>query len=128
MSPARLALAHALVLALSSPGPARAADARRALHLAGWTLLGVGALSFAGAGLARTGHAASFAALPSTWLMATGLASTGGGLGLLWQGSSAARLPDVANVRPPGLDLAAGLDPRRGSDLGLRLPVWRMRF
>lgn len=117
-----------LVLMLVCPIAAHATEVRRTMRLAGWTLVGAGALSFAGAGLARTGHAASFTALPSTWLMASGLVATGSGLGLLWRGSASSRLPDIARVRPPGLDLVAGLDPKRGSDLGVRVPLWRMSF
>jgi hypothetical protein len=60
--------------------------------------------------------------------MASGLVSTGGGLWFAWHGSRMASMPDAGRVRPPGLDLAAGLDPKRGSDLGVRLPLWRVRF
>lgn len=101
-----------------------AAEPRSHARAAGLALLGVGTLVFAGGVVA---HRASGAwTLPSTLLATTGAMSVGGGVVLLWKTHPDSNV--ALKLAPPALDLVAGRDPKRGSDLGLRLPLWRTSF
>ena len=115
------ALTVILVSVIARPANA---DSRDHARVGGWTLLATGALVFAGGVIAR--HPGGEWTLPSTILAGSGAICVGGGVALLWK--SHRETVFSHRLAPPGLDLVAGRDPKRGSDLGLRIPVWRTTF
>lgn len=112
-----------LLVATLIAGPA-SAEPRSQARAAGLALLGVGTLVFAGGVVAH--RASGDWTLPSTLLATTGAMAVGGGVALLWTTHPDSNV--ALKLAPPALDLVAGRDPKRGSDLGLRLPLWRTSF
>lgn len=83
----------------------------------------------ASGGLAlRHATSAGGSTLPATALLSAGSLSVLGGAGLCWSAASVDPMPPkwLGMLRP--IDLVAGVDPKRGSDLGFRLPLWRVAF